>query len=216
MATTASPEPSPDLRARLVSAAERLFAERGVESVSLREINTAAGARNASAVQYHLKDRAGVIRAILEKHHPDVEARRHTLLDQLESAGAADLRDLAGAYVRPLASKLSDPDGGHGYLQVLADLATRPEPVIAWVARADDSDSTHRWRTAVRPHMSAGGVQLHRRFTAMQFTHTALAQRARQTPRADQRLYTSHLVDLVTALLSAPVSAETARLRGAR
>lgn len=213
---TPATETTPDLRARLISAAERLFAERGVEGVSLREITTAAGARNASAIQYHLGDRAGLIRAILAKHHPDVEARRHTLLDQLDSAGTASVRDLAGAYVRPLAAKLSDADGGHGYLQVLADLATRPEPVVAWITAKDHSDSTHRWRAAVAPHMTPGGVRLHRRFTAMQFTHTALAQRAREAHRADQRLYTSHLVDLVAALLAAPVSEETERLRGHR
>lgn len=202
-----------DMRERLITAAEELFAERGVEAVSLREINAAAGAKNASAVQYHLRDRAGVVNAILERHRPEVEARRHALLDEIEARGEPVLRDVAAAYVRPLAAKLADAPG---YLQVLADVVTRPEPAVAWMTSADPADSTFRWRTMVEPLITSSGLQLHRRFTAIQFTHISLAQRARNDRGADQRLYTSHLVDLVTALLAAPVSAETTRLLGER
>ncbi len=66
-----------DTRTRLVDAAERLFAERGIDSVSLREVTRASGARNAIALQYHFIDRAGVVAAILDKHAPEVEARRN-------------------------------------------------------------------------------------------------------------------------------------------
>uniref|UniRef100_UPI0010418D0F TetR/AcrR family transcriptional regulator n=1 Tax=Actinomadura fibrosa TaxID=111802 RepID=UPI0010418D0F len=65
-----------DTRERLLDAAERLYAERGIDGVSLREIVQAAGARNATAVQYHFGDRGGVIRAIFARHLPDVSARQ--------------------------------------------------------------------------------------------------------------------------------------------
>ena len=54
-------------------------------------------------------------------------------------------------------------------------------------------------------------VRLHRRFDALRFTVSELARRGR-TGRKDHRLFTSQLTDLVTALLSAPVSDETRRL----
>lgn len=210
-----------DVPSRLVAAAERLIAARGLEAVSLREINTEAGVANASAVQYHFGGRAGLIRAILAKHHPAVEARRHALLDQFDADGEAQLRTLCGALVRPLAAELGDPEGGPGYLQVMADLATRPVPVLSTSSLEDPSDSTYRWRALVAPLISDEGVRLHRRFTAVQFTLGELARRARDPRRADgsttdDRLFTSHLVDLVTALLSAPVSNETLRLSEAR
>src|SRR5215471_2655352 len=125
---------------RLISAAEQLFAARGIDAVSLREINRASGARNAVAVQYHFEDRAGVVRAVLQKHRADVEARRHAMLDQYEADAAADLRRLAEALVRPLAAKLADPDGGPEYLQIHAEVLNRPRSPVDGAA-ADPHDS---------------------------------------------------------------------------
>ena len=51
-------------RARIVSAAERLFAERGIDATTLAQINRAANQRNRSAVQYHFGNKQGVIHAI--------------------------------------------------------------------------------------------------------------------------------------------------------
>src|SRR5437870_10324250 len=105
-----------DTKERLISAAEELFAAQGIETVSLREIVRASGARNTTALQYHFGDRAGLVRAVLEKHHLDVDTRRHAMLDAYESDGEPDLRALAAALVHPLAAKLGDTDGGTAYL----------------------------------------------------------------------------------------------------
>jgi AcrR family transcriptional regulator len=200
--------------ARLVRAAEQLFAERGIDAVSLREINRVAGAKNASALQYHFGDRNGLLRAVLAKHQGAVEDRRHAMLDAYEAAGRADLRALAGAVVRPLAARLADTDGGPAYLQIVADLVNRPRPVFT---NADDpTSSVHRWRMAVAALLDNDATRLHRRFTALRFTHLELARRARGAPHTDDRLFVSHLVDLVTGLLAAPLSEETLRLDAER
>jgi AcrR family transcriptional regulator len=212
MAAMVKPAPKADVRDRLVAAAETLFAGAGIDAVSLREINAAAGAGNASAIQYHFGDRAGLVRAVLAKHHPKVESRRHALLDQVEADGrSGDLRALAGALVRPLAAELDDPDGGPGYLQILADLVNRPRPVLSGASSEDPTDSTYRWRMLVEPLLASDAVRLHRRFVAIRFTMTELARRARDTHKSDTPFFVSHLIDLVAALLGAPVSAETAR-----
>jgi AcrR family transcriptional regulator len=203
-----------ETRTRLLSAAEQLFAERGVDAVSLREITRAAGARNAIAVQYHFTDRAGVLSAILAKHLPDVDARRHALLDEVEAAGGPTARTLAGALVRPLAAKLADPDGGPEFLQIYAELLNRPTPAI----RAADGEfrSLRRWREAAAPLLDPQAARLHRRLTAILYAAVELARRARSAPHTDDRLFTSYLVDVVAAILAAPVSAETARLADER
>ena len=198
----------PDTRARLVEAAERLFAARGVDGVSLREINRESGARNAIAIQYHFTDRAGVVRAVLDKHMPDVEARRHALLDRYEAEGGG-VRALAGALVRPLATKLADEDGGREFLQIHADLLNRPRPAFDPAALEDPAHSLYRWRALLDPLLDAEAVRLHRRFTAVVYTAVELGRRARSGRRTDDRLFVSHLVDVVAAILAAPVSDET-------
>jgi AcrR family transcriptional regulator len=198
-----------DVARSIISAAERLFAERGSDAVSLREINAASGATNASAIQYHFGDRRGLVRAVLAKHEVDVERRRHALLDAYEAAGIEDLRALAAALVEPLADELT-ADGGPGYLQLLADLYNRPNPSFDPQTSEDRTKSFPRWRGLVMPLLTPEAVRLHRRFDALRFTAFELARRGR-TDRKDHRLFTSQLTDLVTALLAAPVSDETRR-----
>ena len=194
----------------LVSAAEHLFAERGSTSVSLREINAAAGSTNASAIQYHFGGRRGLVRAVLQKHETDIERRRHELLDAYEAAGVVDLRALCAALVEPLVAELT-ADGGPGYLQLVADLYNQPNPSFDLSKVDDRVSSVARWRALVLPLLSPEGVRLHRRFDALRFAVSELARRAR-SGRRDHRLFTSQLIDLVLALLTAPVSEETKRL----
>ncbi|MCF3131707.1 helix-turn-helix transcriptional regulator [Streptomyces olivochromogenes] len=200
-----------DTRGKLIRAAEQLFAARGIDGVSLSEIKRAAGQRNAMALQYHFGDRAGLLRAILDKHLPAVDARREVLLQQYEDSGTADLRSLAAALVLPAAAKLADPDGGREFLQIVAELLNRPEALVEVVVTK--GSSIFAWRRLVEPLLATESTTvLHTRFTAMRFCHAELAARAAARPRRDDRLFTSRLVDLVTALLATPVSEQTARL----
>jgi AcrR family transcriptional regulator len=201
---------------RLVSAAEHLFAVHGIDGVSLREITRAAGARNASALQYHFGDREGLLRAVVVKHGHEVEARRHAMLDAYEAEGTTDVRALAGALVRPMAAKLTDADGGPQYLQIMADLMNRPRPPFDPDEPDDPTSSIHRWRHLVGEVLDDDATRLHRRFAAIRFAMVELGRRARSGPRSDERLFTSDLVDLVAGMLSAPVSDETRRLASAR
>jgi AcrR family transcriptional regulator len=201
---------------RLISAAEALFATHGIDGVSLREINRVAGAKNASALQYHFRDRDGLLRALMAKHGRDVEARRHAVLDAYEADGRDDLRALAGALVRPLAAKLADHDGGPAYLRILADLVNRPRAVIDPAHLDDPASSIYRWRQHVGRLLDEDAARLHRRFAAIRFASVELARRAHSGPHTDDGLFTSDLVDLVTGVLSAPVSDETRRLDARR
>ncbi|MBO2455042.1 TetR/AcrR family transcriptional regulator [Actinomadura barringtoniae] len=199
---------------RLVEAARRLYAERGLDAVSLREINQAAGARNATAVQYHFAGRSGLIKEIFARHMVEIDARRHALLDACEAAEGG-VRDLAGALIRPLAAQLADP-GGREFLQVWAEVLNRPDPVVPETVLDDPADSLCRWRAAVEPLLEADAARLHRRFTAILYASIELARRARSGPHTDDRLFTSYLIDIVASILAAPVSGETRRLAAER
>lgn len=208
-----------ETRANLLTAAEHLFATRGVDGVSLREIARSAGAKNVIAVQYHFADRDGVLRAILDKHLPAVDARRHVLLDAFHDTRTDDLasRTMAGILVRPLAFKLGDSAGGPEFLRVYADLLNRPKPALeALDGHSGSFGSLRRWRAMVAPLLNPEGAKLHPRLDALLYAAVELARRAESGPHTDDRLFISHLIDVVAAILCTPVSEETRGLLLAR
>ena len=47
-------------RGRILDAAEQLFYQRGIDNVSLADINQAAGQKNRNALQYHFGDKTAL------------------------------------------------------------------------------------------------------------------------------------------------------------
>src|SRR4051812_24156719 len=67
VAPARAPKTSPasaDTRQRLVDSAATLFADRGFENVTVREICKASNA-NVAAINYHFGDKAGLYRAVV-------------------------------------------------------------------------------------------------------------------------------------------------------
>jgi AcrR family transcriptional regulator len=89
----------PSTKEQILLAAEQLFAERGYEGVSLREIGMAAGSSNNSAVQYHFGTKEQLVTAIFEHRLSYIDERRALLLAQLQPR---DLRGRVECYVLPL------------------------------------------------------------------------------------------------------------------
>jgi AcrR family transcriptional regulator len=211
------PRNADETRAQLIRAGERLFAERGIYAVSLREINRDADQRNSTALQYHFEDRQGLILAILRKHEIGVDEKRNELLDEIERTGQMDLPVFSSALVLPAAEKLSDRKGGRAYLRIAAELANSYRPRVDPIETISTSVSLNRWRAMVESSLSPLAVDpLHRRFTAIRIMLVELARRAESPRRKDDRLFTSHLIDLVTAILGAPISDQTSALLAER
>jgi AcrR family transcriptional regulator len=116
-----------DTRLKIMRAAERLFATRGIGGVSIAEINVAAEQRNRSAVQYHFADKRTLLEEIVFRHLEPVHESWLAALDVIESGGAeASLRDLVKLLVDGHATKLDDPDSGREYLSISAQLVHDP------------------------------------------------------------------------------------------
>jgi AcrR family transcriptional regulator len=96
---------SASTREAILSAAERLFAERGMYAVSNRQISDAAGQGNNAAACYHFGARTDLLRAIESKHRYPIEELRAQILSEI--ADSAELRDWVGALVRPLTDHLA-------------------------------------------------------------------------------------------------------------
>ncbi len=200
-----------DTRDRIVRAAEQLFAERGIAAVSLREINRAAEQHNTGAVQYHFGDREGLLKAVVDKHRHDSEPRRHALLEQYEESDEDDLRALAAALVQPIAAKLTDPDGGRAYLRIAGEYYSRPVSFDRLFPEREPANSMTRWNELLDE--AEPRVRMAQRVAAIRFVFAELSRRAAEEPGDDDRLFVSHLVDSVTALLGAQPSPQTQRLR---
>lgn len=77
-------------QAAIIESAESLFAQFGIESVSLRQIGASIGSSNTSVVAYHFGDKKSLIEAIFHYRLPLIEARREELLEELVRNGAAN------------------------------------------------------------------------------------------------------------------------------
>jgi AcrR family transcriptional regulator len=205
-------------RDRILDAAEQLMAERGVDAVSLREINSAADQRNASGVQYYFHNRLGLVMAVIERHMSAVDERRNQLLDELDlhdATAAAVLRTL----VAPLADELGSPSGRR-YLRILQDLFSRPQSDAA----RGSILSMNRGLRRVRPVLTRlltdlpPPVRQARTSLCMIVLLATLADEARtidEQPEVDRLrgpLFVSNLVDVLAGVLSAPASEDTVHL----
>ena len=139
-----SEQPSSPTRERIIRAAERLMAERGIEGVDLKEIQIAAGQRNRSAINYHFGDRTGLVAAIAAKHRTAINEERNRLLDRLEASRDRSIRPLVDAGIRPLAALLADPSG-RDYTIIAAEATARAGTQGLFAVPRQHIDSVQRF-----------------------------------------------------------------------
>ncbi|QDX80813.1 hypothetical protein B9N43_05885 [Denitratisoma sp. DHT3] len=205
-------------RAKLIAVAERLFAERGVDGVTLNEIGKAAGQRNAAVCQYHFGNKEALLQAIIDKHVPGIAARRHALLDQLEQAGRLGLRDVVKALIYPVAEKLLDADGGRDFIRINAQLVAThtlaSQQLAASPFKVPLSDRLTRViENAMAEYPLPPAVLKQRTMLAGVLLFHGLADHSRmldavEHPEAvvDTELFVHTLEDATVAMLSGPVS----------
>lgn len=96
--------PQSESKRRLVAAAEQLFADRGFEVVSVRDITQQATA-NVAAINYHFGTRDGLIALVVTRYLAPVQEERLARLETLErkwSGKAVPVEEIIDAFVRPL------------------------------------------------------------------------------------------------------------------
>lgn len=188
----------------MLTAAERLIAERGVEAVSLREVGQTAGQRNNSAAQYHFGDKAGLVAAVIDRRSPGVEARRLAMFAEFADRQPT-VRQLLEAFVCPLADTLlaQTPDEPSYYLRFLHQV------VLARAAGAQRLE-THQPGVsqlnaallAITPPVTP--ARFARRMTWLaQTTLQVLAEQERRGARTRSELSEADLAEVTADLLTA-------------
>jgi AcrR family transcriptional regulator len=123
-----SPEAGLPTDQRLILAAERLFAERGIDAVSLRSVMAEAGA-NVASVHYHFGSKDALVDTLISRRSEQLHTRRAELLDAVEAAGAPDARALADAFVRPVGELAAA--GGTPWIRLVAGIMSGNHPALA-------------------------------------------------------------------------------------
>jgi AcrR family transcriptional regulator len=211
-----------DTRGRLLAAAERLFAEQGIDQVRLAEINRVAEVRNDSAVSYYFGSRQGLVAAILDRHHQEIGVVVAELGASRPSDGRSP-RDAVEVLALSLAERLDSPSG-RAYLRILGEVFNRG--VAFPTIEQDDEDHPVRLEAVQEPvvaqlleierHLDGlpdalKAERLHRlsEFVVAAFASRARAEDAGHTPALSTEAFVRDLVDMATAAaLATPSDAE--------
>jgi len=101
---------SEETKERILLAAEELFAERGFEGVSLRDITKEASA-NVAAVNYHFGSKDALIDALILRNVMPVIEERLKLLKEAEKQaedGIVSVEKILEAFMRPFLTRMDE------------------------------------------------------------------------------------------------------------
>lgn len=91
-------------RESLKAVAERLFAEHGIDAVSVRDIVEGAGVRNVASLNYHFGGKQALVRELILDGAKEAEHWRQSQLDQLADTENVDIQELVRILAWPLLS----------------------------------------------------------------------------------------------------------------
>jgi AcrR family transcriptional regulator len=211
------PRDATSTRERLLRAGAHLFARKGVDGALTREIVTLAGQANDSAVHYHFGSRRGLLAAIVDRHLLRMEEQRKPALDALVAGGAdAGLGAVLAAVVEPMAAELTD-ESGRDFLRIVAQLAGEsgaragevPHPLVGTALAAQLALLHARCREHLGELLARERIAV-----AIVMLTAALADRAlrideHRPPLLDHDAFTTNLVTMLTAALTAPAPTPT-------
>jgi len=206
-------------RRNIKVAARRLFAERGLEAVTVREIVAAAGAKNGGSLNYYFKSKEGLILELINEIFNDLSRVWLEHLSELDkNGGARSVRDIVEIIVRGhSAENISDPTPTMNRF-VASVLFNRRKELSDYLDQMNMLVYKHLLQKIVelRPDLPAPVMQQRLVFFSW---YLVAVQAAYETWRASRKrgdLWTQpdplvHLVDTATALLETGVPEMGAR-----
>jgi AcrR family transcriptional regulator len=146
---------------RLIAAAERLFAERGYNGVSVRMIAAAAGV-NWSLVGYYFRGKEGLLSEVYRRHCGDLNSTRMRLLQEIRAGGRKpELEEILDAFIRPALAVARGEDGGTDFIRLRAILAAENSALLDKLVAENFDVSSTTFIDALRgclPHLSRDDI----------------------------------------------------------
>jgi len=218
---TAAAEAEDGTRDRILRTAERLFAERGFNGVSLRELAAAAEV-NVASVGYHFDNKEGLLSEVYRRHcGPMIAERLQGLEASLALRGEARIAAIIEAFIRPAFRQVKTEDG-ETFIRLRAVLSGENSELLEkLVAQNFDESSTafidvlceclpHLTRTDVcwRFHFLLGTIY----YTAAG-PHRIFAFSNGRCDPSDTEAVIQELVPFMTRAFQAPATRGRARKR---
>ena len=204
--------PRPSSRQIILDAAEALYATRGIDQVSLREINEHLGFSPA-ALHYHFKSKDKLLGAILLRRLRPEEQRERLYRQLVEGMETLSARTFAEALVEPLATIfVEDGVPGEYYVQVVAGIyADQAQRYLSCLPEVFQS-GPDRYRTllsALLPELDAARIELRYGFAVAALMQSLsryrlmISSQLREQPLAVSREeYVAELTGFIAASLT--------------
>lgn len=121
-----------DTREAIVLAALALFAKHGIDGVSLRQIVTAAGQSNPSAVHYHFRSKEGLVDAVLDHVRDQLEPlqlRALASMGEARAQGTLTVREVMRLFFMPMILMYSSSPSGRMAVRFLSRLTWQSDHI---------------------------------------------------------------------------------------
>jgi len=145
---------SEQAKRRLILAAMRLFAEYGVDSVSLRMINREAGSKNNSALHYHFGSKLGLIEAVdqfIQQHFDEMREPAISDLESRAAAGDASLQDIMQVFTDAYVGIIVSYDWGYDAVRTIARMEFDANDEVHKLLSKSAGHSVKRFAKLARP-----------------------------------------------------------------
>jgi AcrR family transcriptional regulator len=166
---------SADTKTRILEVAEELFAEQGLDRVSIRDITEAAKV-NLAAVNYHFGGKEELIAAVFDRRVRPVNEARLQALGEVEAKAGnkrPKVEDILEALIRPaLLCHSGEQKGANAFAKLFGRCLAEPRRDIELLLRKQFQPLVDRLEAALMralPHLSREDI-----FWRMKFTFGAL------------------------------------------
>lgn len=212
-----------DTKEQILNTAERLFAEQGFATTSLRSVTEAAGV-NLAAVNYYFGSKAALSQAVIRRVLSLIKQQQLQQLERLESSPPIPLEALLLAFLSPLADLLdSQQEHGRIIARLYAQVMSAPSAEIQQAVSDEVEIVNARFFQAIRqalPHLPPD--ELEWRFRSMigvilaHLAGTLLPPQTSQEPMKPETINRSWMMTFLAAALRAPatVSPEAPSFQG--
>jgi AcrR family transcriptional regulator len=181
-----------DTKTRILDVAEELFADRGVERVSIRDITEAAEA-NLAAVNYHFGGKQELIAAVFERRIGPLNLARIEGIRSVRAAAASRsprVEDVLEAFIRPTLACGNQGDcTGHPFARLFGRCLAEPRPEIEILLRRQFDPLVEELDAALMealPHLSRTEIFWRMKFTFGALHHWLLTRDRFLPPWAEQ------------------------------